>query len=62
MSLGAEGALWPSAEILIEDNVVRSEGHWNTYFVANLSPAPAILRGNTLTGSIKPLRGEGTVR
>ena len=62
VSLGAEGALWPSAVILIEDNVVRSEGHWNTYFVANLSPAPAILRGNTLTGSIKPLRGEGTVR
>jgi hypothetical protein len=62
ISIGAEGAIWPASDIVVEGNKVRSDGNWDTYFVANRTATAAILRGNTLSGSVKPLRGEGAVR
>lgn len=42
-------------------NTFVNEGGSGT-FVRNFSDAPAVLRDNTLTGRITPLRGEGQVR
>ena len=61
ISIGAEGAIWPASDIVVEDNKIRSDGNWDTYFVVNRTAAAAVLRGNSLSGAVKPLRGEGVV-
>jgi hypothetical protein len=59
--IGAEGVTQRTPEITIEDNTFRNDGPWETFFVNNLTATPAILRGNRLAGSVKPLRGDGQV-
>lgn len=62
IAIGAEGVTQPTPELTIENNNVRSDGHWNTFFVNNITATEAMLRGNTLTGDVKPLHGDGQVR
>ncbi len=62
ISIGAEGVTQPTEELTIENNKVRSDGNWDTYFVNNITATEAMLRGNTLSGAVKPLRGDGQVR
>ncbi len=62
ISIGAEGVTQPTPEIVVENNKVRSDGNWDTYFVNNLTATEAMLRGNTLSGAVKPLRGDGEAR
>ncbi len=59
--IGAEGVTQPTQELTIEDNIVRSDGSWDTYFVNNITATEAMLHGNTLSGAIKPLKGDGQV-
>lgn len=59
--IGAEGVTQPTREITIEDNTFRNDGPWETAFVSNLTATPAMLRGNRLSGLVKPLRGDGEV-
>lgn len=59
--IGAEGVTQRTEEITIEDNAFRNDGPWQTVFVNNLTATPAVLRGNRLSGLVKPLRGDGQV-
>ena len=59
--IGAEGVSHPTREITIEDNSFRNDGAWETAFVNNLTATEAMLRGNQLSGLVKPLRGDGQV-
>jgi hypothetical protein len=59
--IGAEGVTHPTPEITIEDNTFGNDGPWETAFVNNVTATEAMLRGNKLTGRVKPLRGDGRV-
>jgi hypothetical protein len=59
--IGAEGVSQPTREITIEDNTARNDGDFNTIFVKNITATEAMLKGNVLTGPIKPLDGDGKV-
>ena len=60
--IGNEGVTQPTHEILIENNVFKNTGGYNTYFVVNFTATEAILRGNKLSGSVQPLKGDGKVQ
>jgi parallel beta helix pectate lyase-like protein len=59
--IGAEGITHPTREITVENNTFRNDGPWETAFVNNLTATEAVLRGNQLSGPVKPLRGDGQV-
>ena len=59
--IGSEGVSQPTREILIENNTFRNDGGWTTYFVNNLTATDAMLRGNKLSGNVRPLNGDGKV-
>ncbi|MBN8891686.1 MAG: hypothetical protein BGP12_07335 [Rhodospirillales bacterium 70-18] len=59
--IGSEGVDQPTPEILIENNKLSNTGNYGTYLVVNRSATEARLKGNKLTGSVKPLLGDGTV-
>ena len=59
--IGAEGVTRPTPEITIENNTFRNDGAWDTVFVNNITATEAVLRGNRLSGQVKPLQGDGTV-
>jgi hypothetical protein len=62
ISIGEEGELQPTEEILIRDNVFSNDGP-PSIFVRNSAPAFAQLAGNTIKGNaVTPLVGSGTVR
>ena len=59
--IGAEGVTQPTREITVENNTFRNDGPWETVFVNNQTATGAVLRGNRLSGSVKPLHGDGQV-
>ena len=59
--IGAEGVSQPTREIVIENNTFRNSGGYSTIFVDNLTATDAMLKGNRLSGSVKPLSGDGKV-
>ncbi len=59
--IGAEGISNPTREIIIEGNNFRNTGDFSTYFVRNLTATEAMLKGNKISGSVKPLQGDGSV-
>ena len=59
--VGAEGIGQPTRELTLENNKVRNDGTWTTIFMRNLSATDAMLAGNTFSGNIKPLDGDGKV-
>ena len=59
--IGAEGVTQRTEEITIEDNTFHNDGPWETVFVNNLTATLAVLRGNRLSGLVRPLRGDGQV-
>lgn len=61
ITIGAEGVSQPTREITIENNTFRNDGGWTTIFVNNMTATDAMLKGNTITGSVTPLRGDGKV-
>jgi hypothetical protein len=60
--IGSEGVSQPTPELIIRDNTFRNDLPMRTDFVHNLSATPAQLIGNRLTGQVRPLEGDGTVR
>ena len=60
--LGEEGVTQPTPEIVIENNTFRNAGNFPTIFVVNDTATEAMLKGNKLTGQVKPLRGDGSVQ
>ena len=61
ISIGAEGVTQPTRELLVENNKVNNAGSWATALLNNLTATEAMVRGNKLTGQIKPLQGDGQV-
>lgn len=59
--IGAEGVAQPTREITIENNTFRNDGAWQTIFVRNLTATEASLRGNRISGQVRPLEGDGRV-
>ena len=59
--IGSEGVEQPTREITIENNTFRNDGAWTTSFVDNRTATDAMLRGNRLSGHVKPLTGDGKV-
>ena len=60
--IGAEGVTQPTREILIQGNTFRNDGSYSTFFVKNMTATGAVLTGNRLSGSVRPLNGDGSVR
>ncbi len=61
ISIGAEGVDQPTPEIMIEDNAFRLDASYRTVFVTNLTATEAVLKGNRIPDTVKPLRGDGEV-
>lgn len=59
--IGEEGVTQPTPEITIENNTFRNDGSYMTHFVVNDTATPAMLKGNKLSGNVKPLQGDGKV-
>ena len=59
--IGEEGVTQPTPEITIANNTFRNDGNYMTFFVVNDTATKAMLKGNKLSGSVKPLRGDGKV-
>ncbi len=60
ISVGAEGVDQATPEITVEHNHLTNDGNYRTALVYNGSATEATLRGNTLTGSVEPLLGDGS--
>jgi hypothetical protein len=60
--IGAEGVTQMTREITVTDNTFRNNGDYPTVFVRNLTATEAVLKGNKLSGTVKPLVGDGTVQ
>ena len=61
IEIGAEGVTQPTRELLIENNTFRNDGGYDTFFVSNFTATDAMLRGNRISGRVKPLHGDGEV-
>jgi nitrous oxidase accessory protein NosD len=59
--IGMEGVTQPTREITIENNDFRVDGAYTSFLVVNQTATEAMLKGNRLTGSAKPLHGDGEV-
>ena len=62
IAIGEEGVTHPTRELLIEKNSFRNDTGRNTIFVNNLTATEAMLTGNTITGQVKALQGDGQVK
>jgi Right handed beta helix region len=60
--IGSEEITHPTSEITISGNTFRNDGNYETYFVVNHTATDAMLESNKVSGSAKPLRGDGQVR
>lgn len=60
--VGMEGATNPSLFLRITGNEFTSGMAVSTAFVVNRTQTPAVLQGNRITGTVRPLDGPGTVR
>ena len=61
--IGDEGVTQPTGEITIENNVFTNDmTDHRTAFVSNDTATEAMLRGNTLHGSVDALKGDGSSR
>jgi hypothetical protein len=61
VSIGAEGVTHATREIVFENNTFVNAGNYDTIFVSNFTATEAVLRGNHVSGRVKPLRGDGAV-
>jgi hypothetical protein len=61
ISIGAEGVTQKTPQLIIKGNTFVNSGRPTT-FVFNVTATPAILTGNSITGEVRTLRGDGEVR
>jgi Right handed beta helix region len=59
IAIGADGVTHPTPEITITNNNFRNDGNYETKLLWNLTATPATLKGNKLSGSVIPLKGDG---
>ena len=60
ISIGAEGVDQATPEITVEHNRLTNDGNYRTALVNNLTATEATLRGNTLSGPVDALHGDGS--
>jgi hypothetical protein len=56
-----EGVARPTREITVENNDFRVDGAYSSFLEFNQTATAAMLKGNRLSGSAKPLHGDGEV-
>lgn len=61
IEIGAEGVNQRTEEITIKDNKFTNDMGRSVNFMWNLTATSAILSGNTFTGEVNPLKGDGEV-
>ena len=61
LMVGAEGVTQPTPEITVKNNTFLVEGDYTSYLVVNMTATEALLKGNTLQGNARALRGDGTM-
>ena len=59
--VGAEGVTQRTDEIVVEGSSFRNDGQ-KTIFLDNLTATEAVMRGNTISGPVQALRGDGRVQ
>ena len=62
IAIGAEGVTHPTTEVTIANNSFRNDGDYETMLLWNITATRATLKGNKLSGSVIPLKGDGTVQ
>ena len=62
IAIGHEGVTQPTPEITITNNNFRNDGDYQSALLWNVTATPAILKGNKLSGSVVPLKGDGSVQ
>ena len=62
VSIGAEGVTHRTAELTISGNKFTNDQDRETVFIRNMTATEAVLTGNTFTGKVVPLVGDGSVR
>jgi hypothetical protein len=62
IAIGAEGVSHPTPEITITNNNFQNDGNYETALLWNITATPAMLKGNKLSGSVIPLKGDGKVQ
>ncbi len=58
--IGEEGVVQPTDEIVVRNTVFKNDMQQPTVFLRNLTATEAQLSGNTLTGKVRPLEGDGS--
>jgi nitrous oxidase accessory protein NosD len=59
--IGAEGVAQQTIELRITGNKFKNNQSRQTIFVRNLTATPAVLTGNSFSGKVEPLSGDGSV-
>jgi hypothetical protein len=62
IAIGAEGVSHPTPEITVTNNNFHNDGNYETALVWNVTATRAALKGNKLSGSVIPLKGDGSVQ
>jgi len=62
IAIGEESTTQPSIEIIVEANVFKNDGNYETSLIWNSTATLALLKGNTLIGQTVPIRADGGVR
>jgi nitrous oxidase accessory protein NosD len=60
--IGAEGVTQRTPEIIVRRNKFTNDQTIETIFVRNMTATEAVLEGNTITGKVVALAGDGAVR
>jgi hypothetical protein len=62
IAIGSEGVTQATPEITITNNNFRNDGDYETALVWNLTATPATLKGNKVSGSVIPIKGDRSVQ
>jgi hypothetical protein len=62
IAIGEEGVTHQTQEILITNNKFINDSGHETTFVWNVTATAAILKSNDFTGSVNPLKGDGSTK
>jgi hypothetical protein len=62
LMIGEDGVSQPTPDIVVEHNTFLVEGNYEAVLVNNITATEAMLKGNTLQGNAKALRGDGQVQ
>jgi len=61
ITIAEDGQAQATKEIVIENSSFRNEGDWETVFLNNVTAAEATLRNVKLSGTVKPIQGDGHI-